>query len=186
MGSDGGILLTPAIGRAISFQSYAPITSIEGVRVVLLEKHRAENGWFVELLRLSGGRVDGISREGDTIIAGQLSATYAGPGRINAFHLHPKRGQSELWCVVQGGLMVWLIDSRAGSRTEGVKQRIVLTAEEPAMLRIPPNVAHGYRAGPHGALLLYVSDQQFDPGNPDEARLAWDYFGADLWDEDRG
>ena len=186
MGGDEHNGLTAEIGRAISFQSYEPRPSIDGVRITPLVKHRAENGWFVELLRLSDGRVDAVTQEGDVMQPRQVSAAYAAPGRINAFHLHPKRGQSELWCVLRGALMVWLIDTRAGSRTEGVKQRVILTDEEPALLLIPADVAHGYRACQDGALLFYVADQQFDPANPDEARLPWDYFGAQLWEDDRG
>lgn len=116
----------------------------------------------------------------------QLSASHAAPGRINAFHIHPRCGQNELWTVLQGQLLVWLVDCRADSATAGVRQRVLLNAEEPAQLYIPAGVAHGYRAGADGALLVYAMDQQFDPADPDEGRLPWDHFGAGLWEEDRG
>ncbi|HEX2191438.1 MAG TPA: dTDP-4-dehydrorhamnose 3,5-epimerase family protein [Longimicrobiaceae bacterium] len=151
-----------------------------------LRKHRAENGWFAEVLRLSGGAVEGAGDDDAPTLLRQLSASGAAPGRINAFHVHPRRGQNELWTVLQGQLLVWLVDCRAGSATAGVRQRVVLSGEEPALLRIPAGVAHGYRAGPEGALLVYAMDQQFDAADPDEGRLPWDHFGAGLWEEDRG
>jgi dTDP-4-dehydrorhamnose 3,5-epimerase len=27
---------------------------------------------------------------------------------------------------------------------------------------------------------------QFDPADPNEGRLPWDHFGAELWEPDRG
>lgn len=150
-----------------------------------LRKHRAENGWFAELFRLSGGVVEGTPERAGMLLR-QLSASHAAPARINAFHVHPRRGQNELWTVLHGQLLVWLVDCRAGSPTAGVRQRVVLSGEEPVRLHIPAGVAHGYRAGPEGALLVYAMDQQFDPADPDEGRLPWDHFGAALWEEDRG
>jgi dTDP-4-dehydrorhamnose 3,5-epimerase len=54
------------------------------------------------------------------------------------------------------------------------------------MLLIPSGVAHGYMTGPQGALLVYAMNSQFNLCEPNEGRLPWDYFGRDLWDEDRG
>jgi dTDP-4-dehydrorhamnose 3,5-epimerase len=85
---------------------------------------------------------------------------------------------------VHGELQVWLVDCRAGSG--GTRRQVLLSGEEPAVLVIPPGVAHGYRAGRRGALLLYAADRQFDPDQPNEGRLPWDYFGRELWEEDRG
>ena len=54
------------------------------------------------------------------------------------------------------------------------------------MLHIPTGVAHGYKAGPDGALLAYAMNSQFNIDDPNEGRLPWDHFGAELWEEDRG
>ncbi|HEX8275566.1 MAG TPA: dTDP-4-dehydrorhamnose 3,5-epimerase family protein [Longimicrobiaceae bacterium] len=186
-GTASGDLAVPLVDEAreaLAFQSYERAPTIEGVFARPVRKHRAENGWFAELLRLGGGTVEGLS--GAPMEVRQLSASYAVAGRINAFHIHPRRGQNELWTVLQGQLLVWLVDCRAGSATAGVRQRVVLSGEEPAQLYIPAGVAHGYRAGPEGALLVYAMDRQFDLEAPDEGRLAWDHFGAGLWEEDRG
>ena len=55
----------------------------------------------------------------------------------------------------------------------------------PALLRIPPGVAHGCRnLGAEPARLLYFTDLQFsaDPDRSDEGRLPWDFVGRDVWD----
>ena len=183
VGPEPGVPLAAEVRELVTYQSYARAPQIAGVWARPVRKHRAENGWFAELLRLSDGDVDGADAP---MVVRQLSASHAAPGRINAFHIHPRRGQNELWTVLQGQLMVWLVDCRADSETRGVRQRVVLSGEEPQQLYIPAGVAHGYRSGGEGALLVYAMDQQFDPADPDEGRLPWNHFGADLWEEDRG
>ena len=168
--------------KLLTFQSYDPPPGIEGVWLKPLKKHRSENGWFMEHLRVTDEAVEGL----DSYILRQVSVSEAAPGRINAFHIHPKERQNELWCVVRGQLLVWLVDCRAGSSTEGVRRPFVLSGEEPALLYVPAGVAHGYKSGPEGAILLYVMDQQFNLQNPDEGRLPSDAFGTELWEEDRG
>lgn len=175
--------LTASARRALSFQSYGGGVSIEGVWVRALRKHRSSNGWFAELYRLDEGEIQGLP---GALRLRQSSASYAAPGRVNAFHVHPRVPQNELWTVLQGQLLVWLVDCREGSETVGVRQSVVLSGEEPVLLHIPAGVAHGYRAGDAGALLLYSMDRQFDAAAPNEGRLPWDHFGAELWAEDRG
>lgn len=137
----------------------------------------------MEYLRLGGGQVEGLAA---TFEARQISVSWAVPGRINAFHIHPKRPQDEVWCVLEGSLLVWLVDLREGSPTKGHRRSFLLSGEAPALLYIPTGVAHGYRAGHQGALLLYAMNDQFNPADPNEGRLPWDFFGADLWADDRG
>lgn len=182
----GAIPLRPEIEEAVTFQRYEPSASIAGVWSRSLRKHRAENGWFAELLRLSDGRDEGDTPAGEPLTVRQVSVSRAEPGRINAFHLHPLSPQHELWTVLQGDLLVWLVDCRANSSTSGVRQRVVLSGEAPAQLHIPAGVAHGYKAGGGGALLLYAMTEQFNSAAPNEGRLSWDHFGAELWEEDRG
>jgi dTDP-4-dehydrorhamnose 3,5-epimerase len=198
------IPLTPQAAADLTFQTYGPQPEIQGVWIHPLRKHAAVEGWFMELFRLgkTGTGKTGtvpISQQGNEglypfSITGlpapfelrQISISQAAPGRINAFHLHPKEEQDELWCVVQGVMKVWLVDVREGSPTAGHRRAVILTADAPALLHIPTGVAHGYQAGPQGALLVYAMNSQFNPADPNEGRLPWDYFGAELWEADRG
>ena len=177
------IRLTPQHAKAVTFQDYSPQPKIEGVFTVPLTKHRDLEGSFMEYLRLGGGVADGLPVKFEVR---QISFAEATPGRINAFHLHPKKIQDELWCVVAGEMLVWLVDLREGSPTAGAKRRQILSGEQPVMLHIPSGVAHGYLAGCDGALLAYAMNSQFDPADPNEGRLPWDHFGEDLWEEDCG
>ena len=178
-----GVPLDHNAQSALTFQTYPPAAAIHGVQLLPLKKHRAENGWFLEHLRLTAGRAENLPGEFELR---QVSVSYAAPHRINAFHVHPKLAQNEIWTVIFGQLLVWLVDCRADSPTPKGTRRVLLTAEEPALLYIPAGVAHGYRAGRDGALLLYAMDQQFKADDPNEGRLPWDYFGTQLWEEDRG
>ncbi|MCS7069791.1 MAG: dTDP-4-dehydrorhamnose 3,5-epimerase family protein [Meiothermus sp.] len=168
---------------AMRYQNYPAPPEIQGVQHLPLTKYRALEGAFMEYLRLDGGQVEGLAARFE---ARQISVSWASPGRINAFHIHPKRPQDEVWCVLEGSLLVWLADLRADSPTRGNRRSFLLSGEAPALLFIPSGVAHGYRAGHKGALLLYAMNDQFNPADPNEGRLPWDFFGADLWAEDRG
>jgi dTDP-4-dehydrorhamnose 3,5-epimerase len=182
---DRAVKLSPKVESAIRFQEYGRSASLDGVQIVPLRKHRDEEGWFMELFRLAGGDVShpGV---GAGFTLQQLSVSHARPGRMNAFHIHPTVPQNEIWVVVQGQLVVWLVDCRSESATADERQRVILSAEDPRALVIPAGVAHGYRSGPDGALLVYGMDQRFDPAAGNEGRLPWDFFGADLWERDLG
>ena len=175
--------LAREVRRALAFQGYDAQADIDGVFQHRLRKHIAIDGWFMEHVRLDGGKIEGLPTD---FAVGQISLSRAVPGRVNAFHLHPKRVQDELWCVLEGTLLVWLIDVRADSPTAGNRRKFVLSGEAPSLLHIPTGVAHGYRAGPAGALLLYAMNSQFDVQDPNEWRLPWDFFGAELWEDARG
>lgn len=175
--------LTVSFAEQVTFQDYAPPPAIDGVVQVPLKKHRALEGSFMEHLRVTAGKVEGLPVDFEVR---QVSVAFAVPHRINAFHLHPKRVQDELWCVVQGRMLVWLVDLREGSPTQGVARSYLLDGEQPALLYIPSGVAHGYKAGAEGALLLYAMNSQFDLQDPNEGRLPWDFFGTERWEEDRG
>ncbi len=175
--------LSPEEADALTFQNYEAAPEIDGVSYTPLKKHQALEGWFMEYMRISDGKIENLP---DGFKVRQVSLAKAAPNRINAFHVHPKRIQDEIWCVVDGVMMVWLIDTRANSPTRGARKQYILSAESPGMLFIPTGVAHGYKSGPAGALLAYAMNSQFDISDPNEGRLAWDHFGADLWEDDRG
>lgn len=169
--------------QVLSYETYPPAPEIEGVWTHQLRKNRSENGAFMEYARLG---TEGLEGTPGHLIPRQISVSWAAPGRINAFHIHVKEVQNEVWCVIQGQLMVWLIDCRANSSTLGVHRKLVLSGEQPTMVYIPSGVAHGYQAAETGATLLYSMDAQFNLSDPNEGRMPWDTFGEDIWAPDRG
>ena len=177
------IELIPEVQAKLEFEAYPPAPQIDGVWLNPLRKNRSENGWFMEYVRLGNGTVQNIP---SALEIKQISLSSAEPNRINAFHIHTKLEQNEIWTVIQGQLTIWLVDLRKNSNTVGVKRKVILSGEQPIQLYIPSGVAHGYKAGLEGASLLYAMDQQFDLADPNEGRLAWDFFGVELWSENRG
>jgi dTDP-4-dehydrorhamnose 3,5-epimerase len=177
------IELDHSIAEDLKFETYPPAPQIAGVWTHALKKLRSENGAFMEYLRLNEA---GIEHLPGHLAPRQISVSWAAPKRINAFHIHVKEEQNEIWCVIQGQLTVWLADCRKGSSTFGVKRKLVLSGEQPTLVHIPSGVAHGYQASEQGGILLYTMDAQFNLSDPNEGRLPWDYFGEDLWEEDRG
>ncbi|MEF2278946.1 dTDP-4-dehydrorhamnose 3,5-epimerase family protein [Deinococcus sp. YIM 134068] len=177
------IELAPEYNDILSFETYPPAPAIAGVWTHPLRKNRSENGAFMEYLRLGGEGVQGLPGQ---LVPRQISVSWAAPGRINAFHIHVKEEQNEVWCVIAGQLTVWLVDCRAGSLTLGVRRKLVLSGEQPTLVYIPSGVAHGYQAGEQGATLLYSMDAQFNLEDPNEGRLPWNHFGEELWDADKG
>ncbi|ACO47045.1 dTDP-4-dehydrorhamnose 3,5-epimerase family protein [Deinococcus deserti] len=175
--------LAPEYAAVLTFESYPPAPQIEGVWIQPLRKNRSENGAFMEYLRINEQGIQGLP---GPLSPRQISVSWAAPGRVNAFHIHVKTVQNEIWCVIQGQLMVWLVDCRAGSSTLGVRRKLVLSGEQPTMVHIPSGVAHGYQASEEGATLLYSMDAQFDLDDPNEGRIAWNVFGDELWETDRG
>jgi dTDP-4-dehydrorhamnose 3,5-epimerase len=175
--------VSPQTANALTFEAYPAAPQINGVWVHALKKNRSENGAFMEYLRLDGQGVQGLP---GLLTPRQISVSWAAPKRINAFHIHVKEEQNEIWCVLQGQLVIWLVDCRASSSTLDVRRKLVFSGEQPMLVHIPSGVAHGYQAGEAGATLLYSMDAQFDITDPNEGRLPWNHFGEDLWAEDRG
>jgi dTDP-4-dehydrorhamnose 3,5-epimerase len=177
------IELSSEFQNILKFEAYPSAPQIDGVWLHPLRKNRSENGWFMEYARITDSKIQNIPTP---LKPRQISVSSAEAGRINAFHIHTKLEQNEIWTVIHGQLMIWLVDCRAGSPTAGVKRKVILSGEQPTQLYIPSGVAHGYKAGSTGATLLYAMDQQFDISDPNEGRLPWDHFGTDLWMDDLG
>ncbi|WP_135229243.1 dTDP-4-dehydrorhamnose 3,5-epimerase family protein [Deinococcus fonticola] len=180
---DHTIKLAAPYAEALTFESYPAAPQIEGVWTHPLRKNRSENGAFMEYLRLND---QGVQQLPGALVPRQISVSWAAPNRMNAFHIHVKEEQNEIWCVLQGQLMIWLVDCRADSLTLGTRRKLVLSGEQPTLVHIPSGVAHGYQAGDQGATLLYTMDAQFNLEDPNEGRLSWDIFGVGLWHEDKG
>jgi dTDP-4-dehydrorhamnose 3,5-epimerase len=136
------------------------------------------------LLRLEGGQSAALPG----FIVRQVNYSEVEPGAIKGFHLHAR--QTDVWYVPPSDrCLLVLLDVRAGSRTEGLSQRLTLGAGASRLVRIPPGVAHGVRnLGSVTARLIYFVDLHFttDPATCDEGRLPWDYLGPDVWDVARG
>jgi dTDP-4-dehydrorhamnose 3,5-epimerase len=139
---------------------------IDGVRVVPLDLHPDDRGYFLEVVRLGKGLVAGFDP-----LTTQVSAACNFPGMIKAFHYHLH--QTDCFTPVAGLFQIVLADLRTGSRTFGLKNTIYAGALRPWQVLIPPGVGHGYKVlGTEISTLVYASDRTYNPG--DEGRIPYD------------
>lgn len=137
---------------------------IQGVKIKQIRKHCDERGFFSEIIKFG---------EETFIEVKQTSYSCAFPGVIKAFHWHKK--QNDVWFFVSGAAQVVLYDLRQDSSTRGQTDVYCLGEDNPVLLLIPPEVAHGYRVlGNKPACLFYHTDQPYNSDNPDEQRISFD------------
>jgi dTDP-4-dehydrorhamnose 3,5-epimerase len=131
---------------------------IPGATLVSLESHPDERGGFVEILR--------AARFPDQFV--QANHSYSRAGVLRGLHYH--RHQADLWYVVRGRMQVGLADLRE-RRNPPATSSFVMDADDPAILYVPPGVAHGYLALTDLDLIYFVT-RYFD--ETDEFGVAWD------------
>ena len=161
-------LVTPScqkgIGKVISAAESPDV--IDGVRISPMQLWPDDRGYFLEIARLGTG----LPAEFPSAST-QVSAALSYPGTIKAFHFH--RYQTDFWVPVQGMLQVALVDLRRDSPTYGSRNTLYVGELRPWQLLIPPGVGHGYKViGPEPALLVYLTNRFYDPG--DEGRIPYD------------
>jgi dTDP-4-dehydrorhamnose 3,5-epimerase len=175
--------LDPALSATLSTQEYGAQQPIDGLRVLPLKAHRDDSGSFVELGRLDQA---GALLSMPDFAVRQINHSVLLPGGVKAWHLH--LSQDDVWFVPENSRVIAAFrDLRSDSPTKGQLQRTTLGGGQPSLVRIPAGVAHGL-ANPFEtpAALIYLVDQVFDPKNPDERRLPWDVWGAEIWERTRG
>jgi dTDP-4-dehydrorhamnose 3,5-epimerase len=134
---------------------------IDGVVLKPLKVFPDERGRLMEILR---------SDEEIFEKFGQVYLTTGYPGVVKAWHFH--KLQADHFCVVKGMMKVVLYDSREGSPTKGEVNEYFLGDHRPALLRIPPNVYHGFKTiSTEEALLVNVPTEPYRYDRPDEFRV---------------
>lgn len=133
------------------------VTGIAGVVLTRPEVHADDRGRLVEMFRASAYPERFV----------QASHSRSRRNVLRGLHYHRK--QADLWYVVSGRVRVGLADLRVREKRSLV-QTVVLDAEEPAALYIPPGVAHGFLALTEVELIYWVSEE-YD--GTDEFGLAW-------------
>ena len=167
---------------------------IPGVELRELIRHAmGERGyWFQE----QGRFADPFFVEG----AAQWSRTKMQTGLVKAWHIHQK--QVDWWSVESGLIKAVLIDMRwmldwqeygldiwANVRLKPAhKDRVSISEfylgddQPPAILKIPPGVAHGLKVLQGPAVLSYLTSREYDPA--DEGRIPFDALGYDWLKQD--
>jgi dTDP-4-dehydrorhamnose 3,5-epimerase len=85
------VSLSAAAKWLLRFQSTGPPPGIDGMWLKPLKKHRSENGWFMEHLRITEGAVEGLA----SYLLQQLSVSEAAPGAgSTSFTSTPRKGRT--------------------------------------------------------------------------------------------
>jgi dTDP-4-dehydrorhamnose 3,5-epimerase len=134
---------------------------IDGVKTKRLRVIPDERGRLMEILRAD-----------DEIFSafGQAYITTAYPGVVKAWHYH--KLQDDCFCVIAGMMKVVLYDGRDGSPTHGEVNEFFLGVHNPAALRIPAGVYHGFKCiSENEAVCLNIPTRTYNYAEPDEYRL---------------
>lgn len=138
---------------------------IAGVSVTFPKRVVNEKGFLQEIYQTAEGHFP--------VAQSYMTSTRAGITR--AWYKHRK--QWDALFPLAGRLTLVLIDDRADSATFGRLNDFVLDASEPAVVRFPPGIWHGFRPIGTDILLLHLTSDAFVLDEPDEVRLPPDAPG---------
>lgn len=176
--------ISDAISKVVKFQDYSKKPVIDGVKVINLKRFNDDGGSLTELARISEGLMNDFSG----VKIAQINYSEMDPGTVKAFHIHLK--QTDIWYVPPSDkILLFLTDLRDDSPTKNVIMRIVLGDGNSKLVLIPPGVAHGCKNLSHStSRIIYFMDMNFseEQDKCDEGRLPWDFFGADVWELQKG
>jgi dTDP-4-dehydrorhamnose 3,5-epimerase len=134
---------------------------IEGVKIRKLRLIPDERGYLMEMMRTDWDEYEKF---------GQVYVTAVYPGVVKGWHYH--KIQSDHFICVAGMAKVVLYDSREGSPTKGEINEFFIGSLNPAMLKIPPGVMHGFKGiSQETTLIVNVPTELYNYQQPDEYRL---------------
>lgn len=134
---------------------------IEGVVTRQLRLIADERGWLMEVLRSDWELFEKFA---------QAYVTAAYPDVVKAWHMHKK--QTDNIACVKGMVKLVLCDGRKNSKTKGEINEFVIGEKNPLLIKIPPQVWHGFKAiGEETTLVMNVPTNLYNYKKPDEHRL---------------
>lgn len=133
---------------------------IEGVKIKNLRMLPDERGWLTEILRCD----DEIFEK-----FGQVYAAAAYPDVVKAWHMH--KNQTDNLACIRGCAKFVLYDGRNGSKTKGEINEFTIGEKNPLLVKVPPEVWHGFKAVGETAIVINVPTELYNYENPDEHRL---------------
>ncbi|MGB5442166.1 MAG: dTDP-4-dehydrorhamnose 3,5-epimerase [Gammaproteobacteria bacterium] len=137
--------------------------------VLLIEPDifRDERGFFMETFHAGKYPQHGLPAE-----FMQDNHSRSCRGVLRGLHYQLQHPQGKLVRVVSGEVFDVAVDIRKGSPRFGEAVSIVLSADDPRQLYIPPGFAHGFCTLSETADFLYKCTELYAPG--DEYGIAWD------------
>ncbi len=133
---------------------------IDGVAVKTLRVIPDDRGRLMEILRSDDELFERF---------GQVYITTAYPGVVKAWHRHRK--QTDHLTVISGLAKIGLYDDREGSPTCGETMEVYAGIHNPALVRVPPGVWHGFKCvSETECMVMNVPTETYDHSDPDEER----------------
>lgn len=105
---------------------------------------------------------------------------------IRAWHGHQR--ETKFVAVLHGAALVAVVRLTNPHRPSKASkpQRFVLSAQQSALLCIPPGYANGWRALARGTSILFLSTATAEESKVDDIRFPPNYWGSTVWEvEDR-
>ncbi len=134
---------------------------IEGVKVRKLRVIPDERGYLMEMLRSDWEEFEKF---------GQVYVTAVYPGVVKGWHYHKK--QTDHFICVHGMAKVVLYDRREDSPTYGEINEFFMGEQNPLLLKIPPEVMHGFKGiSQDMTLIVNIPTELYNYENPDEYRV---------------
>lgn len=138
--------------------------NIDGVTVRQLKQIVDDRGWLMEIFRGDWPEFQKF---------GQVYITTCKPGVVKAWHYH--KIQTDHFVPIRGNALIGLYDARAESKTRGMLQEVVVREGEPALVKIPPMVYHGFTPMDESEIWVINNPTElYNYKQPDEYRLEWD------------
>ena len=125
---------------------------------ISLRRFEDERGWLSEIFR--AGSLPKPVR--------QTNLSFSRRGVIRGLHYH-ERGQDDLFVCLQGTARIVVLD-----RTTGDTFTADIGDENPTAVYVRGVHAHGFEALTD-VLFLYHVTEEYDPDDPDEHEVPWDY-----------
>lgn len=137
-----------------------PMCKIKGVVSKPLRLISDERGWLMEILRSDWEFFKNF---------GQVYVTTAYPNVVKAWHMHKK--QTDHMACIRGQIKLVLYDGRKESPTKDKIDEFYIGERNPMLVKIPPEVWHGFKAVQEIAFVINVPTELFNYEKPDEHRL---------------
>ena len=101
-------------------------------------------------------------------------------GTVRAWHGHWKEGKFIF--VVSGAAMIGVVKISDWFQPGRDPHKLVLSADVPHMIYVPPGCAQGAKSLEPGTKIMYFSTASLAESQDDDYRWPWDYWGADFWE----
>jgi dTDP-4-dehydrorhamnose 3,5-epimerase len=144
-------------------------TTVDGARLIDLDRHEDARGFFARLWCRSE-----VGLQGLTASVAQVNVTWnPAKGTLRGLHWQePPHEEAKVVFCARGAIFDVALDLRPESRTYGQWAGITLGADEFRLFYIPEGCAHGYQTLQEDTVVVYQTTEPYAPES--ERGVRWD------------